>query len=357
MRDSRIEVLRLVAMFSILVCHFTIHSGWNLQASGGWQGAFANMLVEFAQIGVVIFFLISGYFLVNKPFSWLRLFKTWIQVFLYSVLCFFLVTIGYVSGHFSSVASQYQGHMWIITAIDSFLPVLTREYWFITAYVIMLLLSPFLNLLMRHARKTEIRFLIIGLVIASALMLVGLGQTAPFSATTYAITCYLIGAYIRTYREDCQTIRWYFLLISGILLVAWLVITNYLASLNFTILRVFGWDNIINNRTPEIIFGTLVFAYITSHDEHQWSSPFINYCATGVFGIYLLHESHPGYIVFWSIINPYLPDVPQPGLRLLVGLAVCIVLYVILLVFSLFINRYLVKPVQNMILRAMTKSK
>ena len=81
-RNVSIELLRIVAMFLILTCHFVIHFDWDhhqlrvvLPQEPGWWSALRFVIVQYGQVGVSIFFIISGYFLVEKSFKWNRLVK------------------------------------------------------------------------------------------------------------------------------------------------------------------------------------------------------------------------------------------------------------------------------------------
>lgn len=73
-RNLNIEVLRIIAMFLIVACHATLHLPWllhvdsNLDFLPGWKSALAYAVVQYGQVGVSIFFIISGYFLVRKAF-------------------------------------------------------------------------------------------------------------------------------------------------------------------------------------------------------------------------------------------------------------------------------------------------
>ena len=70
-RNVSIELLRIVAMFLILTCHFVIQFDWDhhqlrvvLPQEPGWWSALRFVIVQYGQVGVSIFFIISGYFLV-----------------------------------------------------------------------------------------------------------------------------------------------------------------------------------------------------------------------------------------------------------------------------------------------------
>lgn len=78
-------------MLLIVACHFIIHFNWNthhydlmLIQEPGWTNALKFLIVQYGQVGVSIFFIISGYFLVDKTFKRRRIFKTWFQMFCYS---------------------------------------------------------------------------------------------------------------------------------------------------------------------------------------------------------------------------------------------------------------------------------
>ena len=71
-RNLNIEVLRIIAMFLIVACHATLHLPWllhvdsNLDFLPGWKSALAYAVVQYGQVGVSIFFIISGYFLYAR---------------------------------------------------------------------------------------------------------------------------------------------------------------------------------------------------------------------------------------------------------------------------------------------------
>lgn len=94
-RQSNIELLRIVAMLMIIAHHFVVHGGFEFST----DTITANRLwVQFIQmggkIGVNIFVLISGYFLISTPTVKLeKVLKLWIQIFTYSFLIFIIFVI------------------------------------------------------------------------------------------------------------------------------------------------------------------------------------------------------------------------------------------------------------------------
>jgi len=67
-RNSSIELLRIIAMFMILMCHFIVHNGYDvLKLPLGPERIFFQLVMQSGGvIGVVIFFSISAWFLLDK---------------------------------------------------------------------------------------------------------------------------------------------------------------------------------------------------------------------------------------------------------------------------------------------------
>lgn len=130
-RNVSIELLRIVAMFLILTCHFVIHFDWDhhqlrvvLPQEPGWWSALRFVIVQYGQVGVSIFFIISGYFLVEKSFKWNRLVKTWLQMFCYSV-AFLIIVLLLGAFHHYPMAVEPIMHGWI--CIGRYWPVYSRS--------------------------------------------------------------------------------------------------------------------------------------------------------------------------------------------------------------------------------------
>lgn len=67
-RNSSIELLRIIAMFMILMCHFIVHNGYDvLKLPLGPERIFFQLVMQSGgTIGVDIFFSISAWFLLDR---------------------------------------------------------------------------------------------------------------------------------------------------------------------------------------------------------------------------------------------------------------------------------------------------
>lgn len=185
-RDSGLELLRIICIFLIILMHsFGMVkddcSTDNVYLTGGIINAIGN-------VGVSCFLLISGYFGVK--------FK--VDKFIYLIFITTLYTV------FSSIICQSQ----IVDIIKSFIVIPIYGNWFISCYLILMLVSPFIEKLIESISKTEFKILIIALFITLSFLptvFVSYYHTVITSGgkcLVYVIFLYFIGRYIGLYKKD-----------------------------------------------------------------------------------------------------------------------------------------------------------
>ena len=85
MRESNIELLRLISMYLVVWSHFYVHGVWPIVN----ELTFNNIIIyalDVGKIGVTVFVLISGYFLINKTFDLIKLAKLVLQTWFYGCI-------------------------------------------------------------------------------------------------------------------------------------------------------------------------------------------------------------------------------------------------------------------------------
>ena len=66
-RESNIELLRIIAMFMIISYHFVYRSNWSITfLQDGYINYYLCLLGSFGQIGVDLFFIISGFHMAQS---------------------------------------------------------------------------------------------------------------------------------------------------------------------------------------------------------------------------------------------------------------------------------------------------
>ena len=153
-RNIGLDFLRIISMIMVLILHY-LSKGGLLKESNSYSVNYIiyNILKIASIIAVNCYVLISSYFLVKSKFRIKKFLKLWLEVIFYSVSIYLLlVMFGLIQFNFGD-------------AIQSILPIISKQYWFITVYLVMYLLSPFLNKLIYALDKEEYRKLLIIIMI------------------------------------------------------------------------------------------------------------------------------------------------------------------------------------------------
>ena len=147
-RMANLEVLRCVAMMMVVVLHYLGKGGLlpDLTAPLSVQDMAAWLLEAFCIVAVNVYMMISGYFLCESSFKLSRLLTLWLQLWLYSVG---IGVLAVVTGIFP--AAEVSTHYYLTLLF----PVTMGHYWFLTAYVFLYILLPFVGIGLRRMTKQQ----------------------------------------------------------------------------------------------------------------------------------------------------------------------------------------------------------
>lgn len=150
-RMANLELLRCVAMMMVVIMHY-LGKG-NLLADltepqlTGTELA-AWLLECFCIVAVNVYMFISGFFLCASSFKASRLIQLWLQVWVYSV------GIGLLGALTGVMAGTDVDIHFMLTLL---FPVSMGHYWFMTAYVFLYLLLPFVGAAVRRMDKRQLQ--------------------------------------------------------------------------------------------------------------------------------------------------------------------------------------------------------
>ncbi|EJO08400.1 acyltransferase family protein [Oenococcus oeni] len=146
MRDSRFELTKIFAMLFVVLAHFSLFEKWQTNNLSILNLTKIYFYRPFGQIGVYLFVMITAYFMSEKipsaTQSFSRSKKIWLETFFYSTaieLAFLIIT--------KTI------HLRMI--ITSIFPFFLNAYWFVTAYIMLVLLLPLINKLLSIINKKE----------------------------------------------------------------------------------------------------------------------------------------------------------------------------------------------------------
>ncbi|MCR5799380.1 MAG: acyltransferase [Lachnospiraceae bacterium] len=308
-RQPNIELLRLLAMLGIIMMHMMNH-GMVIMFTHPGQASYYECWSLFApgMNSINILILISGYFLVGRPFSVKRLAKLESQVLFYTIL----ITLGFKL--LTDVNIDFE------TWLYSFLPVTSDFYWYVTMYFGMYLFSPVLNKLISALSKSQLKMTcILGLVLLGAWTNIifyssGLNVAGGVSIAWFLLM-YLCGAYIKLYYEPDG--RWKKKALVSFGLTALLPLSRFLFEfLQTTPLEKIGlfedllWGFSVfyqYNSIIVIISSILIFiTFLNINIKGETAGKIINTAASASFGVYLIHEHSLMRMLVWEeLIKPY----------------------------------------------------
>ncbi len=139
MRNSSIELLRVISMLMVVAHHFVVHnldSAWDINGDSS-RFLIAVFAAPLGKISIVSFFAVTAWFLCEKEsgfrVSFQRVWKMELQVLFYAWgMCILFVIFD-------------RRLLNVSTILKSFFPVSTDLWWYVTSYILFLLLFPFLN--------------------------------------------------------------------------------------------------------------------------------------------------------------------------------------------------------------------
>lgn len=196
-RMANLELLRCVAMMMVVVLHFLGKGGLLPDLTGESMGAYgvaAWTMETLCIVAVNVYMFISGYFLSGSDFKLSRLIGLYLQVWVYSAA---FGLLGALTGVLAETA--FDTH-YILTLI---FPVTMGHYWFMTAYVFLYLLLPFVGTAVKQMSKrqlqTAVTLLFLVFCIAKSVLPVRLEMDGQGYDCLWYLCVFTAAAYVRKF--------------------------------------------------------------------------------------------------------------------------------------------------------------
>ncbi len=250
------------------------------------------------------FALISGYVMVGKNIKPKNLINMWFQVLFYSML---------FTALFFIFMPESRG---VKNLVVSVLPIIGKQWWYISSYFALFFFIPFLNTAIEHiSEQTYKKFLII--VLIAVCCLDGIIPTDAFQlnggySVIWLIIVYLFGAYIKKYNLAQKITA-----LKSILGFFTMIIITFISKLGIhfltkLILGQVKYDGILISYTSITILLSAVFLFLffLNIKVNNKISKFVIFFSPATLGVYLIHV-HP--LVFKYIIKDmFVPLVNKP---------------------------------------------
>jgi len=290
LRNSSIELCRILSMLMIVACHFATHGDFNFDKTSITIPRLWWHFIEMGgNFGVDVFILISGYFLINDTKLTINLrkcLKLWGQIFIYSI-CIYI--FGLLTGiiKFSS-----------IQLAKALFPITTGAWWFSTTYFVLFLIHPYLNMLLNNLEKRQYQNYLALLLLIWCIIPTFTTYSLASNPLLEFVLFYSIAGYIRLYGFGKKLKSKHFLYL-------WLL-TTALTFLSSIVLMVIGRRVSLFSEHTLLFYGrrslpTLLRAVFFFMIFERMTIPhnkYINLISSTAFGVYLIHDS--------KIIRPWL---------------------------------------------------
>ena len=338
LRDSNVELLRIILMLMIAIHHFLLHAFTAEIAKPSAvltpTIAIATIVNGFCYIGVNCFLLISGYYGIHcKLRSILNLF----------LMCAFYSLIGYLTHVY--VDGAHIGRSLLFNSVFVFSH---NSWWYVSCYVALMLFSPLLNVAIEHLEKRQFQLVLLLLTIYNIYFGWFWGGI-DFNINGYNIVqfiyVYLIGAYIRRHvsLEYIRFKRWMSIVLYILCAACWGILTCLQHGF-----ALYNWNAFSYNNLFVLVASVAFFCFMMSF---SFKNRYFNWLATSTLAAYLIQDN--------TYLRNFIYDFSKSlGKGNVFDVMLAIILSVMFLFVVLHIDKiriWLMRPIQNVILRISRK--
>lgn len=280
-RNSNIEILRIIAIFMIIIHHCC----WNnFHTINQWyDNQWINILNIGGKLGVDIFFIISGYFMYKSKLSIKRLIKLEAQVLFYSLIG--LVIFEIYKGNNTGLGFK--------DIIKYIFPTLYNVNWFFTAYIILMIFSKYINKIVDSLNKKEnITFLIL-LFLIYVILPFFIKAKIDYYIFDHIMFLYVLGAFINKYEiTKSENSKKYLikamlsLVITSILTIV-LIFIGYKLNISFVKAHI----NVLFGEKSPFLMVIAVYFFLFFNSLPVRNNKIVNFVSASCFGIYLIHTN------------------------------------------------------------------
>ncbi len=287
-RQSNFELMRIISMLMIILGHCWAQSGFSDHMMG-INHYLGGLLCSGARIAVNMFLLLGAWFMVDTKFKPRRItalyFHTWVIT---APLTIILLLCGFHPS-FKEIAR-------------SFMPFLGKGLWYVSAYLALIMLTPWLSKALLLPRKSHRNLTIVLFSLISVwvtLYSFDRMEDQWADCLVWFSFCYIFIGYYKRYCFQTFTLNKYMVLFVGFCTYACIALVNqyYLPHSNYWLHNVF-YAFVSDYKTVPNFFIAMCFFYFFQH-LNLGVNRVINYIATGAFTAYIVHQTPTFIPVLW----------------------------------------------------------
>lgn len=267
-------------MVAIVAHHYAVHGGVMDGTNSAGTGVALSVISGFGKWGVNLFVLVGAYFMVERATRGRALANIFSQVLPISWLILGLTAIFAFDTLNPGVAKA------------SIMPVIFSQYWFVTAYVMLVLIGPYLAFLARSLSRNQLqRLIVVGVALWSLLVMVD-GVWLGASNLGWFALLFMIAAYIKLHPVPGSRKAWTIAAVASVAAI-------FFGLLAFTAYRWatvgdasgLAWPReLLAGEYSPLALASAVCVLVAAFKSPPTLSPVANYWASAAFGVYLIHD-------------------------------------------------------------------
>jgi surface polysaccharide O-acyltransferase-like enzyme len=319
-RNSNLEILRIISMLLIVAQHYSVHGFSTIEMKYSLNRYVVGILSLGGKLGVACFILISGYFMVYSKFTVKKLIKLVAETWFYTISIYIL---------FSFVLTPVEP-IGLKTLIKAMLPIGYSEYWFMTDYIMLMLMSPVLNIVIANISKERLQKFLVGAIVFWSILPTFIGAHYGYNELVWFIVLYMLAGYIRKYLDfEKKNARKH--LIVGMISYILVIVSNVMLIFLGHITNI----DIFTNQSSRLMFLNSPFILITAVElligflklKPNYNK-LINILAGATLGVYLIHDNNLVRLYLWRVILKN-ADMYNSSLLILHALISILIVYIV----------------------------
>lgn len=289
-RNSNIELLRILSMLVIVIGHF-VSQTHSLDALNGFSLWFTLLIGSGQRIAVNVFIIISTWFMVFGQFKPQKLILIYSELWFYTFFIMLLMKLFHL-------------HISTLNIIKSIFPFFELSLWFVSVYLILLAISPYLKRFFLLER-TSLKFLILLLGITTVIMsTIGHFCDSWIDHLFWFIIIFLSIGYFKKYLSESFLFNKNLLFAISSLMYILLITVKYYCLSYSTKPMLLNYINyfLFDLKTlPNIIISLGIFYFFSKLNVGKIN--FINFMAKSCLAVYIIHQT-PCFIDFlWNLFS------------------------------------------------------
>lgn len=291
-RNGSLDLLKIIAIFFIILHHYALWSGWNFEEGFHFNKWVAQSLLIGGKLGVNLFVMITGFFMIKSKPKVKSLFTIWVETTIICLLVYLCILLFKIHG---------QTFTWNVFIKRAF-PVIFGQYWFVTTYTLLYFCIPLLNIIINKLKYLESRFLLLFFFfVFSIYPFIFYNKGLTFSFPIWFFFLYFAGAYIRINEEKIANISMTIISCFGIIILLLSLIINGCLMVAFAhpnweitrIVKFLEWNETVfyTRDASPLMFILAIIIFISFLRINIKGNKFLSFVSRASFGVYLLQSS------------------------------------------------------------------